>query len=208
MTTTQHTSMANHWWWRPGWSVGRRFYTWHLTVGDQPDVQRYAAVYRDALAHLPGLDPIPDQWLHLTMQGLGFINEVDEHEVQAITAAAQSRLADLPPLELNLTDVTVTPEAVLAPAQPADAVTAVRNTIRAAIADVWPSIPEAPDGFRPHVSIAYSNAQAPAEPVYQALSTVNTAPATAARIAAADLIVIHRDRRMYEWETYAQAPIG
>jgi 2'-5' RNA ligase len=207
MTTTQHPSMANHWWWRPGWGVGRRFYTWHLTVGAQPDVQRYAAAYRDALAHLPGLGPIPDQWLHLTMQGLGFADEVDERDVQAIAAAAQSRLSDHPPLELNLTDVIVTPEAVLAPALPADAVTAVRDTIRAAIADIWPSVPEAPDGFHPHVSIAYSNTEAPAEPVYQALSTVNTAPATA-RITAADLIVIHRDRRMYEWETYAQALIG
>ncbi|WP_369696823.1 2'-5' RNA ligase family protein [Streptomyces sp. XD-27] len=171
-----------------------------------PDVHRYAAAYRDALAHLPGLDPIPDQWLHLTMQGLGFIDEVDERDVQAIAAAAQRRLADLPALELTLTDVIVTPEAVLAPAQPTDAVTAVRETIRSAIAEVWPTVPEAPDGFRPHVSIAYSNSEAPAEPVYQALSTVNTAPATA-RITAADLIVIHRDQRMYEWEPYAHAPM-
>jgi hypothetical protein len=26
--------LANHWWWRPGWQVGTRFYTWHVTVAD------------------------------------------------------------------------------------------------------------------------------------------------------------------------------
>ncbi|MDT5026262.1 MAG: hypothetical protein QOE61_2688, partial [Micromonosporaceae bacterium] len=35
----EHTDdLRDHWYWRPGWSVGRRFYTWHLTFADQPDV--------------------------------------------------------------------------------------------------------------------------------------------------------------------------
>jgi len=32
--------MIDHWWWRPGWSVGRKFYTWHLTFADQPQAHR------------------------------------------------------------------------------------------------------------------------------------------------------------------------
>ncbi|KIZ15609.1 2'-5' RNA ligase family protein, partial [Streptomyces natalensis] len=173
---------------------------------DQPDVHRCVGAYRDALAHLPGLDPIPDQWLHLTMQGLGFTHDVEERDVQAVVNAARPRLAALPPLHLTLYGVTISPEAVLIPAQPEDDVAAVRSSLRAAIAEVWPTVPEA-DGFRPHVSVAYSNANAPSEPVRQAAETVNAPPATV-RIATADLIVIHRDRQMYEWETYAQIPIG
>ncbi|TVL88494.1 hypothetical protein [Streptomyces sp. SAJ15] len=62
-------------------------------------------------------------------------------------------------------------------------------------------LPPAPERRRRH-----PGPKAPAEPVYQALSAVNIAPATA-RITAADLIVIHRDQRMYEWESYAHAPM-
>lgn len=31
-------SMADHWWWRPGWRPGRRMYAFHFTFGDQPAV--------------------------------------------------------------------------------------------------------------------------------------------------------------------------
>ncbi|WP_274912521.1 2'-5' RNA ligase family protein [Streptomyces sp. WZ-12] len=206
MTTTDFR-MANHWWWRPGWNVGRRFYTWHLTFADQPDVHRYVGAHRDALAHLPGLDPIPNRWLHLTMQGLGFTDDVDERDVQAVVDAARPRLAALPPLHLTLSQVLVSPEAVVIPAHPAHDVAAVRRALRAAIAEVWPTVPEAEDDFRPHVSVAYSNTDAPAQPVSQAMSSVTAPPATAP-IATADLIVLHRDRQMYEWETYAQVPVG
>ncbi|MEU7642447.1 2'-5' RNA ligase family protein [Streptomyces sp. NPDC039016] len=206
MTTTDWF-MANHWWWRPGWTVGRRFYTWRLTFADQSDVHRYVGAHRDVLTPLPGLDLIPDQWLHLTMQGLGFTHEVDDYDVQAIIRTARSHLAALPPLQLTLPEVIVTPEAVVIPAQPAQDVVDLRRALRAAIAAVWPAVPESADGFRPHLSVAYSNSTGPAEPVQQAIENVTAAPATA-RITTADLIVIHRDRKMYEWETYAQLPLG
>jgi hypothetical protein len=48
--TTESNDMRNHWWWRPGWDVGRRYYTWHLTFGGQHDVHRLAAEYRAAIA--------------------------------------------------------------------------------------------------------------------------------------------------------------
>jgi hypothetical protein len=38
-------AMRDHWWWRPGWGVGRSFYTWHITFDDQPAVDRLAAEY-------------------------------------------------------------------------------------------------------------------------------------------------------------------
>jgi hypothetical protein len=58
--------VAYHWWWRPGWRPGRRFYIVHATFAGAPAVQALAAKARDRLAGLPGLDLIPGQWLHLT----------------------------------------------------------------------------------------------------------------------------------------------
>lgn len=207
MTTEQ---MRNHWWWRPGWSVGRRFYTWHLTFEGQDDVHRLADTYRSALAPLGSdvLTLIPDEWLHLTMQGIGFVGEVPEATVDAVVAAARERLATVAAFDIRLgPDAVLDPEAVLLPAQPADPVHAVRDAIRAAMGDVLPEVPEKAEGFRPHVSVAYSAADGPATSVAKALAATGFTAARA-RIASAELIILHRDRKMYEWETYATVSLG
>ncbi|MER5322256.1 2'-5' RNA ligase family protein [Streptosporangium roseum] len=199
--------MANHWWWRPGWGEGRRFYTWHLTFQDAPDVHRLAQQYRDGLDTVTGLDLVPDQWLHLTMQGLGFVDEVAEEDVHAIVEAATTRLASTPLFELELDRPQITPEAIRWEATPASPPAAVRAAVRAAIGDVWPHVPEPAEGFAPHVTIAYSNAGGPVAPVSAALAAVDAAPAVA-QIRSVELIVLGRDRQMYEWQTFATVPLS
>ena len=206
--TTQPEIMLNHWWWRPGWSVGRRFYTWHLTFEGQEDVHRLAAEYRDALAPLGNvLTPIPDQWLHLTMQGIGFVGEAKEQDVQAIVDAAGPRLAAIPAFDVRLGPAVLDPEAILLHVHPDGPVRSVRNAIRDAIGAVLGEVPEKADGFTPHVSVAYSASDSPAGPVARVLDGLNLTPAHA-RVSSAELIVIHRDNRMYEWETFAAVPLG
>src|SRR5579884_1322284 len=131
MSDAQRT--ANHWWWRPGWSTGRRFLTWHLTFDDAPEVHRLAATYREALVQVPCLDLIPDTWLHCTMQGLGFVDEVEQEDVQAIVEAAGKRLAAMSPFTVTIDRPAFTPEAIRWEADPAEPVAAVRAAIREAI---------------------------------------------------------------------------
>ncbi|MGW0491129.1 2'-5' RNA ligase family protein [Streptomyces olivaceus] len=208
--TTDPETMRNHWWWRPGWKVGRRFYTWHLTFEGQSDLHRLAAEYRNALAPLgSALTPIPDQWLHLTMQGIGFIDEVSERDVEGIAEAARPHLAAVPSFELHFEAESLDPEAILLPARPSEPVHRVREAIRAAIGEVLgrEQVPESADGFTPHVSVAYSAGAGPMAPVLGALAALQARPAHV-RISSAELIIIHRDRMMYEWEPYAAVPLG
>lgn len=205
---TQPETMRNHWWWRPGWSVGRRFYTWHLTFEHQSDVHRLAAEYRSALAPFGGiLTPIPDQWLHLTMQGIGFVGETEEKDVLGIVDAAQTRLAAISAFDVQIGPAVLDPEAVLLHVNPDGPVRTVRDAIREAIGEVLREVPEKAEGFTPHVSVAYSAGDGSAEPIREALADLTLAPAHA-RISTAELIVIHRDNRMYEWETFARVPLG
>ncbi|MDJ1135784.1 2'-5' RNA ligase family protein [Streptomyces iconiensis] len=118
--------MRNRWWWRPDWEAGRRFSTWHATFAQQPGVCRFIDAYRRVLRHVGSLDPVPDQWLHLTMQGPGFTDEVDENEIAEIVEAAQRRLAALPSFGVTFSSfdvmfsaLRITPEAVECFAQPA-----------------------------------------------------------------------------------------
>lgn len=206
--TTQPETMRNHWWWRPGWSVGRRFSTWHLTFEGQDDVHRLAAEYRSALAPLGStLTPIPDKWLHLTMQGVGFVGETKEEDVHVIAEAAGARLAAVPAFDLQVGPEVLDPEAVLLHVHPDGPVRAVRDAIRAAIGDVVGEVPEKAEGFTPHVSVAYSAGNGPSAPVADVLTGLNATPA-GARISSAELIVIHRDNQMYEWESFAKVPLG
>jgi len=199
--------MADHWWWRPGWRPGRRMYTFHITFDGQPAVHQLASGCQKALRGLDGIDLVPPRWLHLTVQGAGFTDEVSDADADAITRAARDRLASLPAPSVRLGPVTITPEAILLPAQPDAALTAVRAALRAAILDVWPPsrLMEA-DTWTPHVTVAYSNSDGPAAPYQAALNGMSgTAQAL---VSAAQMIILGRDQHAYEWSVYADVPIG
>jgi len=196
------TDMRDHWWWRPGWRPGRRKYAWHFTFRDQPAVQDLAARARVLLDGVPGLDPIPGPWLHLTTQAVGFSDEVRDDDLAAIVAGATSRLAGVPPADVTVGPARVLSEAVLCDAHPAGALTLARDAVRAAIGDVLgPSgIPGRAEWW-PHVSLAYSNADGPVAPVEAALAGFDTvADITLTEI---HLILLGRDDHLYEWQNCA-----
>lgn len=207
MTKTSQ-AMRDHWWWRPGWRVGRSFYTWHVTFDDQPAVHQLAADYADLFGELPTLDPVPVRWLHLTIQGIGFTDEVNRADLDRIVDAAQDYCAALAPFTITLGPAQVDPEALLLPVSPTEPVSALREAIRTGIGAVWgpDNVPEKSHGFHPHVSLAYSNAPGAAEPIVQRLAT-QTVTSTEITIRRAALINLHRDHRIYEWTDVATAEL-
>lgn len=192
--------MRDHWWWRPGWKAGRSFYTWHVTFADQPGAQRLVADYATALAALPMVDPIPVQWLHLTLQGVGFTDEVSRGDVDRIVAAARTRCAVLEPFTVIVGPAHVDPESIQMPARPLEPLAELRLAIRAAIGDVWEpgNVPEPEEGFRAHVSLGYSNSAGPAEPVTHGLNAHGEHMAEVT-VKSVSLIDLNRDHKSYEW---------
>ena len=68
-------------------------------------------------------------------------------------------------------------------------------------------VSEDPQRYRPHVSVAYISADAPALPYINATADVHT-DAVRLRLRHVDLIELNRDHRMYEWSTIARLPLG
>ena len=68
-----------------GWRTGRHFYACHLTLDDQPQLRELVGRYQDAFRHLPNLDLIPPQWLHITTQGIGFADEISPADLATAT---------------------------------------------------------------------------------------------------------------------------
>ncbi|WP_328415010.1 2'-5' RNA ligase family protein [Micromonospora sp. NBC_00389] len=199
--------LTNHWYWRPGWRADRQFYTWHLTFEHQPELHHLVTDLQRQLT-LPGLDLVPLDGLHLTMQGLGFTDEVTNSDIKTIVAETRRRCAGLPPLELSLGPVDPDAEGIGLLVRPWDRVEHLRATIRDAIGAVWQIVPEAAEGFRPHVTIAYSGSRAPTGPIWDRLNALRHQPPARVTIRQATLITLRREHRTYQWTTVATAPLG
>jgi 2'-5' RNA ligase len=205
-------SVRNHWWWRPGWAEGRHFYACHLTLDDQPELRELVAGYQQALTGLQGIDLIPPQWLHLTMQGIGFTDEIDAAELAALAHALTAELATIESPTVQFRYLTVHPEAVYLKAHPAAVLYPLRLKMHHAVLSVLGSerfTEPVPDRvkFLPHVSIGYINQDGGAEPIAAALGSLTTKPVRVT-FAKADLLEFHRDHRMYEWTSATALPIG
>jgi 2'-5' RNA ligase len=200
--------MRDHWWWRPGWRVGRSMYTWHATFDGQDTLHAAVDRYQAVLAPLSGIDLIPRKWLHLTMQGVGFTDEVDADDLAKITEAARRQLATHRPVTFETGVPIVDPEAILFAVTAVDELRGVRDGVRAAIAEIWGSehVPDGPD-WTPHVSIAYSNTDGSAAPYVNALASIPPKPA-AVTLRDVHLIRLDRDTRVYKWETVDSVPLG
>jgi 2'-5' RNA ligase len=199
--------MRDHWWWRLGWRLGRRMYTWHITFDGQRDLYDLVDGYGERLAGIPGLDPIPHQWLHLTTQGLGFVDEVPEPEVDAVIAAVGERLAKIQPPSITIGPAIVDPEVVRLKVQPVDDLIPIRRALRDAIVAVrGTDLLMESEEWTPHISVAYSSAEGPMEPISAAIRS--ELPPVAATVSEVQLIVLGRDNKMYEWETRAALPLG
>ncbi|MBX6167230.1 MAG: 2'-5' RNA ligase family protein [Thermobispora bispora] len=199
----------NHWWWRPGWRQGRSFYTWHFLVGEQAALREFATRLRPHLEETAVLDPIPFEWLHMTLQGVGFTDEVNDEDLAAIGAAVAERMAELRPTPIELGPVVVDAEGVHLPVRPAEAVAAVRRGIRESIAKIWGKdrVPEAEEPFYPHVSLAYANTSgAPLTPIHETLDRY--AEIISVALTRVSLIDLNRDEGMYRWKVVMTPLLG
>jgi 2'-5' RNA ligase len=204
------TELRNHWWWRPGWHVGTRFYAWHLTFDNAPEIYPLVEFWRERLQAFEYLDLIPDRWLHLTMQGVGMVEDVPDHTRDRIVDAVRHRLAEFGPVLVRFGRPVVRPEAIVLPAIPPDAVDAIRRAVREGMSDVvgGDAVAENADGFQPHVSLAYVNRDQDAAAVLDAIEATDEPESVVVPIRHASLVEMHRDDRMYEWQTIAIATVG
>ena len=93
----------------------------------------------------------------------------------------------------------------LKPSEPA-AFADLRNEIRAGIADARGYVSEKAAGFRAHASVAYSNGTLRTRGLRRALDDVD-AENPVSTFSEASLICMHREDRMYEWETQRSVPL-
>ncbi|MDX6434416.1 MAG: hypothetical protein QOE54_6782 [Streptosporangiaceae bacterium] len=199
--------MSDHWWWRPGVRPGRRILVWHILFHDQAGVQSLIAECRRRIDALTGLDVIPAEWLHMTTQIVGFEDEISSGEITEMSAAVAGRLRLLDPVALDVGRPLFQTEAVVLGIHPPRALDPVRHGIRTAIAETVTAhrLADQPE-WTPHISVAYSNAEGPAEPILDALRP-RPVPRPAV-VGEVHLVSQVRDGHLYRWEHLAAVPLG
>jgi len=217
-TSTEHTDrLTDHWWPRPGWRPGRTVLTWHLTYAGASELHRLVAGYQEALRGLPAMRPHPIRWLHSTVQTVGYADETPRGALDAVITAVRDRLATVPAYEVEFGRPLVFSEAVVLRAEPAAPAQQVQAAIRAAIADALGPDAVGPDAvgapaphWAPHVSVAYSSADADAAPYVAAVEAVAGSTAT---VGITEVTLIRQERRLapewcYRWTVVDSAPLA
>jgi 2'-5' RNA ligase len=198
--------LSTHWRQRPGRRPGRAEYHWHMLFGDQPKARKLAALAQRKLAGLPGLDPVPLQWLHLTTLVVGFADEVPDRAVASMVDTARNLLGDTPPVEVSLGRVYYHPEAVVLLVDPPGALDPVLSAVSISARDADCEARTDTDPWVPHISVAYSNGSFPAAPVIAALGS--RLPETEIAISSVTLVAQTQVGRSWQWQPVADVTLG
>src|SRR2546428_7824435 len=142
------------------WTRGRDTYVAFLVPIDDPAVAEHLRKLVRAVDSIPGVEPYPEAYWHVTIKGIGFESAEDDRPedvsrtgVQSVAEAARDVFAQQPPFEARIGLAAAFPEVVFAEVWDALPVRALNERVLEAI----PSLVRYPfDGphFLPHISIA------------------------------------------------------
>ncbi|MGH3905454.1 MAG: 2'-5' RNA ligase family protein [Pseudonocardiaceae bacterium] len=188
--------------------------TWHLTFDHATELRQLVSAYQAALAPLPGLNPVPLQWLHLTIQGVGYADELPPGQLDDVAESVRRELATMSAFTLTFHRAVIRDEAIALPPTPVEPLHELLTRLRRSIATATDAPvhtgPEQAHGFHPHVTIAYSHTNAVAEPYAGALNNVNESAAT---VNVAETALIKQERLLepdwlYRWTTHSIASLS
>jgi hypothetical protein len=92
--------------------------TFHVLPGGQPAVAVLARRVQEALSGVPALEPLATKDLHLTLQGVAFVDELEDTALDAVTRQAAARLIEIASFTAVLGPAEVGAEGAWLPAEP------------------------------------------------------------------------------------------
>lgn len=197
----------DHWWWRPGWRLGRQMHTMHLTLQNSPGAEATIRHVQDSLAGVDAVRPVPIEGLHLTMTGVGFADEVTTAQLDEVAEQVFARAEDLEVAPLVLESMLIASDAVMLCAREDPWLHQLLTIQRGAVDEVLGSREWGP--FHPHVSIAYADGATGIDVLRDALAD-ELAPLEPVVVERPTLTLMRlgRDRRVYEWDVVRELPLG
>jgi 2'-5' RNA ligase len=200
--------MIDRWQDRPEPAPGEGLIHWHMLVGTDPDVLALARETRRKLAPFTGLHLTPYAWLHMTALIAGSASAIGGEQIRQMATTAGRRLADVPPITVTVGKILFHPEAIMLAAQPAEALLPVLEAVRDATQEVTgrPGRTGSKLPWTPHITIAYSTAHQPAEPIITALG--QSLPERKVQISTVSVVNQRGPERSWDWHPEATIRFG
>ena len=206
-TVTDAAQLRDHWWTRPGWPRGTGMLAWHLTFEGETALHRLALDAQRAVAGFAALDPVPPEWLHLSLATFGTTTDVTDDCIRQAINAAHQQLTALDPLELSFSRTVVFAESVVLRPDDSPALDGLRTSLQESVRQVrGDAAPLEPAAFVPHVSVAYANGPASGTEVVESLASAGLPDARAVH-PTLTLVEMHRDDRLYYWRPVSAFPL-
>lgn len=200
-------SLVDRWQDRAEPSASDEILYWHILMSEYPAVQELAELSRSRLAACSGLHFPPPQWLHMTTYVAGPLSDFGTDGVRTMLTTAEKLLASAAPVAVSFGKVFYHPEAIVLPAQPPAALGFVYEAAREATRSAQVSEHVLDDEhWVPHVTVAYSTARQPAEPIIKALG--RTLPECRVAVNNISLVVQEGPERLWRWRTVSQIRFG
>jgi 2'-5' RNA ligase len=180
----------------------RLSYHWMITLDHDPSAVMVSQRCQERLpSH--GLDLISPGSLHLTVQRLGYVDEVSPARLNAVLSKFQDHCPDLSPFRLQLLPLAGSPGALrlsVAPWSPL--LDLYRRVAQASGRDDLEPLAL----FRPHVGIAYSNCMQAAHPFIEAARQARSISPVHITINSIQLVELYRSDHQYRWRTIVNFP--
>ncbi|MEU7205474.1 2'-5' RNA ligase family protein [Streptomyces sp. NPDC045470] len=196
--------MANHWD-RPGWGIRDRTYYWMLTFPAAPGLITETRVCQQHLAR-HGLDPVPEDGLHITMNRIGAVQDIARARVDELARQAVDLVGG--PFEIQAHPLAGSPGAVRFTVTPWPALVRLHAALgHAAHATALP-VRGRPTGlFRPHLGIFYCPADRPAAPVIESVAALRQRRPIPVQVESVELVALRREHRAYRWDVLHSVPL-
>ncbi|MEO7269842.1 MAG: 2'-5' RNA ligase family protein [Knoellia sp.] len=202
--------MRDHWAREPEWPQERRLWALYVTCGTIEPFVDYAQTFQRQLSDLPGLDLVEPRWLHMTVLGVGFVDEVEPVAMARLVDRAVRLVASEAPVDMVAEAPRARVDAVWMSVDTAPSLGPLRDRLHTAVVECLGrephALPAPSGGFRPHISIAYSRAGAPnnAE-VDEHLAAVDVPP-IGFRVNHLSLLPLRRQAPRWFWDEERRLP--
>jgi hypothetical protein len=213
-----HTELAHHWTPLPEFDGDRALLACYATFDDDVadrDLHELVDAYQAPLRTVPGLAVVARAWLHSTVQGVAFLDQLPDGGADAVARLA----AVLSPVLAGLAAPVVTVERPLVrgsgvdlPLGPVAELARVRDAVRDAAAGAHGPLYALPgqgaaEVFDPHITLAYANAEMPAARVRELVEAVPHRDLRL-RLEAFTVLELRRADRTWTWTGGVRLPFG
>lgn len=202
--------LHDHRHWRPDWTPGRSLLWWYLTFEHQPALESLTAETAPVLGALDSIDQVPLQWLHLTLQEVGYADEFSATDSTTLVAEAAGAVGDVSPLRLSLGPISTLPDGVVLRAGPTRELSMLRDKLRDVTAAVTGGSPRVREGAEscPHVTLAYVNCQCERRAVMDILASLAMDAPAEVLVETVTLAAVTRRSGFYDWHAVGEVALG